>query len=101
MPLTSRRFLQNARIKGASESRPSLRQGESGEAVLIVQQALVDLGSVLPKSTRNGTRAPDGIFGPETVHAVREFQHANGLVVDGIVGRDTLAELDRQIIAMG
>ena len=43
-------------------------------------------------------RLPDGIFGPETLQAVKDFQKASGLVVDGIVGRATLAELERQIV---
>lgn len=31
----------------------------------------------------------DGIFGPLTEEAVKEFQKANGLIVDGIVGNNT------------
>lgn len=36
---------------------------------------------------------PDGIFGPLTDEAVREFQKQNGLVVDGIVGEKTWSKL--------
>ena len=36
---------------------------------------------------------PDGIFGPLTEQAVKEFQRKNGLVVDGIVGDKTLSLL--------
>lgn len=36
----------------------------------------------------------DGIFGPITEEAVKDFQRANGLEVDGIVGADTLSKLN-------
>jgi peptidoglycan hydrolase-like protein with peptidoglycan-binding domain len=98
MPLQSQRFLQNGRLRNASDNNPALRQGESGEAIVILQLALIDLGRAMPRSTRNGQRLPDGIFGPETLQAVKDFQKASGLVVDGVVGRATLAELERQII---
>ena len=100
MPLTSPRFQQNDRLVKASDNRPSLKQGESGEAVVILQLALIDLGESMPKSTKNGNALPDGIFGPETVQLVKNFQRANSLTVDGAVGRQTLIELERQIVEL-
>jgi len=37
----------------------------------------------------------DGIYGPDTEAAVRDFQHNQGLNADGTVGRSTIAALDR------
>jgi M6 family metalloprotease-like protein len=37
--------------------------------------------------------AADGVFGPQTEQAVRLFQTANGLVVDGIAGQATWSKL--------
>ena len=94
MPLTSPRFASNQRLLRASENNPPLRRGERGQAVQIVQQTLIDLGHALPVSTRKHGR-PDGIFGAETKSAVRDFQKRFKLGVDGIVGRNTMAVLDR------
>lgn len=37
----------------------------------------------------------DGIFGPNTQRALREFQRNVALVVDGVCARDTVAQLER------
>lgn len=55
------------------------KKGSRGEMVKQIQIALHLL--------------PDGIFGPLTEEAVREFQKTKGLAVDGIVGPATLAML--------
>lgn len=60
--------------------RPTLRRGNSGELVRIVQ-------------ARCGIDA-DGVFGPLTEAAVRRFQREHALVPDGIVGPRTWAALD-------
>ena len=60
---------------------PTVNQGDSGEAVRSVQYLLRQRGRT--------ELTPDGIFGPMTDTAVRWFQSANGLVVDGIVGSQT------------
>lgn len=55
-----------------------LSLGSSGEDVLEVQQLLQSLGY--------NPGALDGYFGPVTEAAVKEFQKANSLYVDGVVG---------------
>ena len=59
--------------------RPTLRQGDKGDAVADLQRAL--------KITA------DGDFGPGTKKAVVAFQKAHGMYADGIVGRNTWAAL--------
>jgi peptidoglycan hydrolase-like protein with peptidoglycan-binding domain len=57
-----------------------VRLGDRGDAVVVVQEALVAAGHEL---------AVDGVFGAETDAAVREFQSGQGLAVDGVVGEET------------
>ena len=56
-----------------------LKRGLVGEPVKILQQKL-------------GVPA-DGDFGPGTETALKDYQKANGLQVDGIAGPDTFAEM--------
>lgn len=64
---------------------PTLRCGDSGEAVVYLQTLLRDAGDTIPV---------DGKFGQKTEAAVRAFQQAEGLTVDGIVGAKTWAALE-------
>ena len=59
---------------------PTLKKGCRGEYVKKLQQILCSLGYKV---------ACDGIFGDETLAAVKAIHRVNGLVVDGIVGRKT------------
>lgn len=93
MALRSPRFAGNRRLQRASNNNPALHRGETGEAVRLVQQGLIDLGFPLPVSTRRfGT--PDGIFGEETQRQLRAFQVREHLSPDGAAGRDTMGRLD-------
>ena len=65
--------------------QPTIREGDSGDAVKRAQRALRRVpGPVLNV---------DGVFGPATRTAVVEFQQADGLTADGIVGPVTWAAL--------
>ncbi len=64
---------------------PSLTIGSQGDAVRTLQQALISKGFEIEKA--------DGKFGAKTADALKKFQEANGLEVDGKAGKQTLAKL--------
>ena len=64
----------------------ALRNGDQGTDVAYVQQRLRELGYLSGNA--------DGVFGNATERAVKDFQAANGLTADGVVGNRTLAMLD-------
>jgi peptidoglycan hydrolase-like protein with peptidoglycan-binding domain len=100
MSVSSPRFARNSRLTQAYENKPPMKQGEQGEAVAIVQDALIDLGYSMPVSTANGWNLADGVYGPETISVVRKFQTSFGLTADGIVGRQTLQKMSDLITAL-
>ena len=61
-----------------------LREGDRLPAVAVMQHLLKRTGI---------TVATDGVFGPRTNDAVRNFQKSHGLAVDGIVGLETWPRL--------
>ncbi len=63
----------------------TLRYGDSGEDVAYMQRRLIELGYL------NSTA--DGQFGTGTLAAVKAFQKANGLTVDGVAGTKTYGVL--------
>lgn len=64
-----------------------LGRGDSGSAVKTLQVNLISLGYSC------GTSGADGDFGDATEKAVKAFQGANGLVVDGLAGEKTQAKI--------
>ena len=68
-----------------AQAKPEqLKAGDQGESVKRLQALLVRAGHPL---------VVDGDFGNKTSVAVMEFQQANGLGADGIVGKKTWAAL--------
>ena len=65
----------------APTAEPVLRTGSRGQEVKDLQSRLYTLGYY--------TGEFDGQFGPETKTAVIDFQKANGLYADGMVGAET------------
>jgi peptidoglycan hydrolase-like protein with peptidoglycan-binding domain len=80
-------------------AEPTLREGSSGEAVKELQIALQETG--------NDPGAIDGVFGAQTLAAVKAFQAERGIDVDGVVGPitwrniDEFAEFDEPTLSEG
>ncbi len=67
-----------------------LQMGSIGTGVEVLQYYLNVIGYFNPAL---GLLSIDGIFGPETEKAVRDFQQEYGLTVDGVMGRQTWRKL--------
>lgn len=67
------------------EVQQTVRKGNRGTDVTYLQQRLTEKGY--------SVGAIDGVFGPKTLEAVKEFQVDSGLAVDGVVGAKTWAAL--------
>lgn len=61
------------------------KYGSSGKEVKQIQEKLKRWGYY--------TGSVDGVYGTKTVDAVKKFQRKNGLTVDGIAGKKTLAKM--------
>ena len=64
---------------------PMVRMGDSGDAVMTLQTELNAQGYNCGEA--------DGVFGQNTLNAVKAFQTAKGLTADGVVGELTWTEL--------
>ena len=68
---------------------PTLRKGNKGQYVTLLQTKLANLGYDLGKC------GVDGDFGSATLAAVKQFQKDRGLTVDGVVGAKTWSALEQ------
>jgi hypothetical protein len=88
-----------AAARPARGSTGNLMMGARGEGVAEVQKKLSALSTMTPGVSFDlGSTGADSIFGEKTKAAVEDFQRMSGIQVDGIVGPETQAALDK---AMG
>lgn len=81
-----------------------LSKGKASEAGDMVNAAEVDITKVTPKNIQSAlknagfyTGALDGKLGKKTRIAVKEFQKANELKSDGVVGKQTWSKLQKYV----
>ncbi len=100
MSLTSARFAGNERLERcvAGDFGARLTPGMTGDFVAVVQQALIDLGELLPVA------GADGSYRDETTAAVLSYKTAREIappegLIDGVVGPLTMESLDNECTA--
>lgn len=79
-------------VCGGMRAGSGIARGSSGTQVRYMQLALIGLGYL--------DGSADGSYGPMTVSAVRRFQDAYGLSVDGSAGRMTMTALKNAVVAL-
>jgi peptidoglycan hydrolase-like protein with peptidoglycan-binding domain len=79
----------------ATSGKLEVPAGRIGTAVADIQKVLLALGYKLPK------HGVDGVRGPETVAALKQFQQDNNLDVDGDPGPETVSALNKLVISKG
>jgi hypothetical protein len=98
--LTHPAFHPHTRIINAAQNAPAMRRGEADtEAVRLLQRGLLACSASRFARSRAADGGLDGIYGGETVAAVRTFQRRAGqrghpCDVDGIAGKQTWSALD-------
>ncbi|HEY8126203.1 MAG TPA: peptidoglycan-binding protein [Methylocystis sp.] len=65
--------------EGKLDMPSTIKLGDTGDDVKRLQR-------VFARNKSLGPDAVDGVFGPRTDEAVKDFQQANGLAADGVVG---------------
>jgi len=84
-PITATRPNNIISVSNKRKNPNLLSKGDEGAEVKVLQERLKIAGFYYGNST--------GIFGPITQEAVKRFQKAYQLTVDGVVGKSTLAKL--------
>ena len=80
-------FGGNSTTQPSSSNNNYMKLNDQGGNVKALQKMLISLGYDL------GAGKDDGIYGPATISAVKQFQKDKGLVIDGLAGQATLNAL--------
>ena len=83
---TETKEVEEPKMESVVYDMKTLRVGDTGTQVEVLQW-------LLNHKTDYTSGKVDGIFGTKTLAAVRQYQKANGLTVDGIVGKNTWKKL--------
>lgn len=91
-----KRFVMTSTFAGAFLAAPVIGEAALGDQTLkqgITHQDVQELQSLLKNKGFFNYHETTTYFGPVTRKAVMDFQRENGLVVDGIVGKNTYSKL--------
>lgn len=85
-------YSKTATTTTTTKTRATVKSGSTGADVKYLQQRLNKLKA--PLGLKFAKLTEDGEFGAKTLAAVKEFQKARKLIVDGIVGSNTWKALE-------
>jgi hypothetical protein len=94
-PVQSAQKVVPSEDKTGKTSSLAIPNGRVGTAVADIQKVLLALGYKLPK------HGVDGVRGPETSSAIKQFQKDNGLTQDGDPGEETVGALNKLMVSKG
>jgi peptidoglycan hydrolase-like protein with peptidoglycan-binding domain len=87
------------RVGPSYYNKPGIRYVENHFTVALVQDLLWQFKLHNLISQSGGSY--DGIYGAQTIAGIKDFQRANGLYADGIVGPDTWRAMEQKYKAIG
>jgi peptidoglycan hydrolase-like protein with peptidoglycan-binding domain len=87
---------KNQEISSLVDMLESQQTKQSSKTGTVKQMSIKQMQMAL-KSAGFYKGSVDGRMGPQTKQAIKEFQKANGLKADGIIGRQTLEKLSRYL----
>ncbi|MGA4718479.1 peptidoglycan-binding protein [Fictibacillus nanhaiensis] len=93
---TLKRFIMTSTFAGAFLAAPLIGEASLGDQTLKLGKThndVKELQSILKSRGYFKHKETTSYFGPITRKAVMDFQRSNGLVVDGIVGKNTYSKL--------
>jgi peptidoglycan hydrolase-like protein with peptidoglycan-binding domain len=91
-----KRFIMTSTFAGAFLAAPHIGEAALGDQTLkqgTTHQDVKELQSILKNKGYFNYHETTTYFGPITTKAVKDFQRAHGLTVDGIVGKQTYSKL--------
>lgn len=85
---TKRNYDDFKNIQAVKSGDKEIKKGSKGNDIKLIQESLQDMGFYIGDSA-------DGIFGSQTMVAVKNFQSSRNLPITGIIDQKTMQEIEK------